>query len=74
MVKRDKRNIGKIVQPAQTMPCGSWSPNERMKVVGFRGDHGHTVGGSQCPYVNVFRYRTGSVWPVAGCMLEYVGK
>ena len=66
MIKRNKRNIGKIVKVnAANSPF-----HDRVgKVMGFRGDHT-----KKDPYVEVFIYdklrTTGSIYPFAGSILE----
>lgn len=67
MIKRNSRNIGKIVKIDR---AGMF--NERTgKVVGFRGDHDKGD-----PYVCVFVYdlqgRKGSVYPFAGHCLTQI--
>jgi len=64
VIKRNSRNIGKVVEVVNLKP--EWN-GRRGKVVGFRGDHEKGV-----PYVNVFVYSIGSVWPVSGKFLKEV--
>ena len=65
MIKRDKRNINKLVV---VNALGSPFDGRLGKVVGFRGD---CCKGD--PYVNVFIYdklkTTGSIYPFAGHLL-----
>ena len=64
MVKRDKRNIGKKVKVV--------TANETFNdlegiITGFRGDWKKGV-----PYVEVFLYKTNSIWPFVGTSLYYI--
>lgn len=65
MVKRDKRNIGKLVK---ILP-GTMMSGRQGKILGFRGNH-HTG----CPFVSVFVYQgtTGSVFPIPGNKLQII--
>lgn len=66
MIKRDKRNIGKLVKVNSPK---SVFHGRIGKVIGFRGDH--SKGN---PYVFVFIYdlgkTTGSTWPFPSHILE----
>ena len=69
MIKRDKRNIGKLVR---VIPHGTRSDGRLGKVMGFRGDR--SKGN---PFVSVFIYnltdRTkGAIFPFPGNKLEIV--
>ena len=61
MIRRDQRNIGKIVE----IQGHKHFDGECGKVVGFREDFDRGI-----PYVEVFVYRTGSVWPFPGSSLR----
>ena len=61
-MKRDSRNIGKRVR----IQGHKYFDQEIGLVKGFRGDDGDS------PYVNVFIYRTGSIWPIQGRDLQIV--
>lgn len=63
MVKRNKRNIGKVVKVISNNSIF----NEREGVIkGFRGDYKKGI-----PYVQVYLFSTKSIWPFAGHILEY---
>ena len=63
MIKRNSRNIGKIVK---IIGHKDFDGREG-KVVGFRGDYEKGD-----PYVQVFVYSTNSVWPFKGSSLEEI--
>jgi len=78
VIKRNSRNIGKIVKVVireENLPTqqGRLLNGRIGKIMGFRGDCGKGD-----PFVNVFIYdrngRTGSVYPIAGHLLEIVGQ
>lgn len=67
MIKRSKRNIGKVVR---VIPHHTKMDNRLGKVMGFRGDRAKGD-----PFVNVFIYdladkRRGSIYPIPGSQLE----
>ena len=68
-IKRDKRNIGKMVW---VNAPGTIYHGRKGKVVGFRGDYKKGD-----PFVEVFLYdmngKSGSVWPFSGHSLETKG-
>jgi len=64
MIKRSTRNVGKIVEVVGLKE--DWD-GRRGKVVGFRGDQEKGV-----PYVCVFFYSLGAVWPMSGKFLKEV--
>ncbi len=66
MIKRNGRNLGKEVEVFGLK--AEWN-GKKGQVVGFRGDHEKGV-----PYVSVFIYSTGSVWPFSGKFLREVKK
>jgi len=75
MIKRDKRNIGRIIK-VNSPDSNSGFHGRFGKVVGFRGDYEEGD-----PYVEVFIYdlhkichlkMTGSIYPFAGHLLEKV--
>ena len=60
MIKRNSRNIGKRVRIVGHKDFDG----REGKVVGFRGDYDKND-----PWVNVFVYSVGSVWPFQGSSL-----
>jgi len=67
MIKRNSRNLNKIVR-VRYPEVNNFNGKEGI-VVGFRGDHDKND-----PYVNVFLFCTGSVWPIPGKYLIWTGE
>lgn len=64
MVKRDKRNINKVVE---IIDINSVLNGRKGIIKGFRGDYEKHV-----PYVNVYLFDTKSIWSFSGKNLRYI--